>query len=384
MIQKINPAHQRMSLRQLKRIDPNSLNTVQRLDVRKRIERLALKQKKIRDAILFWAAIAGVIVSLPDLISFFAEERGNQNETQISQLERLAEQGDADAQFSLGMIYSLGIDENPDYVKKMFFDKNNIVMPKNLVKQDRQKAMNWFKKAAEQNNSKAQTELANSYYWGFTQNYVQAAKWYTKAAELGDAKAQSMLASMYKKGEGVPKNEGKAKALYEKAFKQTLSAVQQGNKYEELSLAGMYRFGEGVEKNLEESVKWYRTVAERGDVRAQATLASMYVIGSEIPRNDNKAFKWYSKAAEQGDEVAQTNLGQMYALGIGVKQDNKKAIALWKEAAKPRCDHCESYTEAESYLNGNNEFLMEMERAIADKMAVIEDIANEYKESQRQ
>ena len=41
---------------------------------------------------------------------------------------------------------------------------------------------------------------------GVPQNYSQAADWYRKAAEQGDTKSLFNLGEMYKKGEGVAKN----------------------------------------------------------------------------------------------------------------------------------------------------------------------------------
>ena len=43
--------------------------------------------------------------------------------------------------------------------------------------------------------------------WGVPQDHAKAANWYRKAAEQGDAKAQHNLGWMYYKGEGVVKDE---------------------------------------------------------------------------------------------------------------------------------------------------------------------------------
>ena len=41
---------------------------------------------------------------------------------------------------------------------------------------------------------------------GTDENYTEAVYWYKKAAEQGDTKAQVNLATMYNAGEGVPEN----------------------------------------------------------------------------------------------------------------------------------------------------------------------------------
>ena len=66
-------------------------------------------------------------------------------------------------------------------------------------------AVKEFTKSAEQGNAQAQFSLASMYYngQGVPQDYKQAAKWYTKAAEQGKASAQYILGLMYAAGQGV-------------------------------------------------------------------------------------------------------------------------------------------------------------------------------------
>lgn len=59
---------------------------------------------------------------------------------------------------------------------------------------------------AEQGNADAQNNLGVMYYFGYgvPQDYKKAFEWYTKAAEQGNAKAQYRLGDMYYFGYGVP------------------------------------------------------------------------------------------------------------------------------------------------------------------------------------
>ena len=59
------------------------------------------------------------------------------------------------------------------------------------VPQDYKQAVKWYTKAAEQGNAEAQYNLALVYAngQGVPQDYKQAAKWYTKAAEQGNARS---------------------------------------------------------------------------------------------------------------------------------------------------------------------------------------------------
>ena len=60
---------------------------------------------------------------------------------------------------------------------------------------DDAEALKWWRKAAEQGDAKAQFNLGVMYDkgQGVMRNYAEAAKWYRKAAEQGDADAQRNL-----------------------------------------------------------------------------------------------------------------------------------------------------------------------------------------------
>ena len=71
--------------------------------------------------------------------------------------------------------------------------------------QDYQEAAKWVRKAAKQGNAEAQYSLGLMYNNGdgVTQDYQEALKWYRLAAEQGHAPAQNNLGVMYINGEGV-------------------------------------------------------------------------------------------------------------------------------------------------------------------------------------
>ncbi len=106
--------------------------------------------------------------------------------TAFKEFAPLAEQGNADAQFNLALMYDNG----------------------QGVPQDYKQAVKWYTKAAAQGSGEAQSNLALMYGkgQGVPQDHKQAVKWYTKAAAQGYAKAQSNLAIMYANGQGVPQD----------------------------------------------------------------------------------------------------------------------------------------------------------------------------------
>jgi len=107
---------------------------------------------------------------------------------------KAAKQGNVDAQYNLGWLYSKGEGVPLDYAE----------------------AVIWYRMAAENGNAKAQSKLGTFYDngLGVSQDYAEAATWYRKAVEQGDAAAQNSLAGLYVDGRGVPVQRVLAYALY--------------------------------------------------------------------------------------------------------------------------------------------------------------------------
>jgi len=63
-----------------------------------------------------------------------------------------------------------------------------------------------LRRLADQGDAKAQYELGVRYAHGYgvSRDDQEAAKWYRQAAEQGEADAQHALGVMYDKGQGVP------------------------------------------------------------------------------------------------------------------------------------------------------------------------------------
>ena len=68
-----------------------------------------------------------------------------------------------------------------------------------------EEAVKWYRKAAEQGDADAQFNLALMYDYGrgVTEDDAEAVRWYRKAAEQGGARAQLNLGVMYYSGNGV-------------------------------------------------------------------------------------------------------------------------------------------------------------------------------------
>ena len=90
------------------------------------------------------------------------------------------------------------------------------------VENDKEKAVEWYRKAANQDDQTAQSMLAGmlAHGLGTAKDIPKAIEWYQKAAEKGDIKAQVALGSIYAKGEGTPRNQALSSEWYLKAAHQ--------------------------------------------------------------------------------------------------------------------------------------------------------------------
>jgi len=121
-------------------------------------------------------------------------------------------------------------------------------------------ALQEWRPLAEQGHADAQYNLGIMYDngQGVSQDYVEAAKWWRLAAEQGVAPAQYNLGLMYYFGEGLPQDYAEAERLYR------LSA-EQGHALAQTNLGWMYGTGEGVQQDNVLAHMWFNLGAANGD-----------------------------------------------------------------------------------------------------------------------
>ena len=103
--------------------------------------------------------------------------------TALREWQPLAKQGDAVAQYHLGLLYANG---------------------QGVPKDDAQ-ARQWYEKAAVQDHVEAQVNLGMlfDYGRGGPQDFKMAVRWYLRAANQGNELAQRKLGLLYERGDGV-------------------------------------------------------------------------------------------------------------------------------------------------------------------------------------
>ncbi len=254
---------------------------------------------------------------------------------------RLAQDGHAAAQYSLGFLYDYG----------------------EGVQQSHSEAAKWYRKAAEQGLARAQFSLGIMYEsgTGVPLDLARSYKWYSVATETlasgrtrdtviesrdliatqlskkQRAAAQVLIASYWTDSapestdeiSGPSPAEGKTataeqgvveapvdgaitteRARYESvlaalqrrdyvtAYRRILPLANQGHAHAQYTVGFLYAFGRGVEQDPDVAIQWYRKAAEQGLPEAHIALGIMYESGASVARDLSEAHRRYSLAVE--------------------------------------------------------------------------------------
>jgi hypothetical protein len=161
-------------------------------------------------------------------------------------------------------------------------------------------ALDEFTAAANQGSAEAQVSLGVMYEngQGVLRDYEKALMWYRKAADQGHFGAQNNIGLMYAAGRGVPKNAGQAQEWFSKAAEQGFAPAQN-------NLAELYTSGAvGGKKDYAKALEWNRKAAGQGFAIAHSDLGVMYENAQGVPKNLFVAYTYYTIAAIGGYEPA--------------------------------------------------------------------------------
>lgn len=251
---------------------------------------------------------------------------------------------------------------------------------KKVAKTEQKKdSLTVLKDQAAAGNTNAMNTLGNWYYSGknVKQDYEVALKYWALAAKQNHAEAIGNMAICYQYGHGTKKDSVMAVKLYEKAIEKGNAAILQqhidlaekkGNLFSSTLLHEMYRDGKGVtydqkkaqhylmkaaqggdtesqkdyamlllnQKNMEESAKWFKMLADKGNTTGIYYLGYQMYKGMGVKQDKAKAISYLQKAASRGITAAYRLLGEAYYNGEGVDQDYKAAVSHLKKAATGR------------------------------------------------
>ncbi|KAI8886661.1 HCP-like protein [Backusella circina FSU 941] len=235
--------------------------------------------------------------------------------------ENLAERGDVELQYNLGMMY----------------EENNVDLALS-------EAARWYSRAADCSHNLALYHLGRLYEFGrgVNQDYSKAIKYYQIASKLGNTDALYQLGVIYQDGKGIEQNTKKAIGYY-------TQAAEKGNSMAQYALGRLYEEGKLLSKDILEVVKWYSISNSQGNERAQKRLYDYF---DELYTIDSFYGRWFQILSRIVEINSNRNknennkllgsvhfkLGYIYFYGYGSKLDYKKALEYFRESTKI-CDN---------------------------------------------
>ncbi|NLZ63153.1 MAG: sel1 repeat family protein, partial [Lentisphaerae bacterium] len=221
----------------------------------------------------------------------------------VERLQKLAKDGNSNAQLALGKIYFEGLVGQ---------------------KQDYDKAFELFTQSADQGNPQAMFNIGLCYEGGFgvKKNPKEALRWYYQAADAGVPEAQINAAVA-----------AEQRGDYEKALHYLKIRANAGDTAAMNKVASFLLNGLGTPENPQEAVSYLLEASRRGNSRAQVRLADCYQRGVGVERNYLEMFNWLTLAAQDGDPEAQAKLGYCYQKGLGIAANSDLAFTWFKTAA---------------------------------------------------
>ncbi len=197
------------------------------------------------------------------------------------------------------------------------------------VRQNAEKAVDCFRRAAERGYVHSQFNLALCMLKGEggPVDLPGARRWLTAAAEQDHIQAQYNLGILLREGgEGFSADPAASFAW----FQRSASKDDPNSLYQ---LGQCYRNGEGCLADPVKALVSYRCAADKGHREAMFSLGLMVERAVfNRPGDPVLAAQWYAKASARGHAGAAHNLGILYAKGSGVPQDGGMARRMFEHA----------------------------------------------------
>jgi TPR repeat protein len=262
-------------------------------------------------------------------------------------LKLSADQGNSDAQATLGFFYLEGRggltrdDREAARLFKLSADQGNAAGQANLgvvyrdgrgLTKDDREAARLFKLSADQGNASGQTNLGFFYLegrGGLTRDDREAARLFKLSADQGNADGQANLGFFYLEGRGgLTRDDREAGRLFK------LSA-DQGNASGQANLGFFYLEGRGgLTRDDREAARLFKLSADQGNAMGQANLGVVYRDGRGLTKDDREAARLFKLSADQGNDTGRVNLGVFHRDGRGgLTKDDREAARLFKLSA---------------------------------------------------
>lgn len=290
-----------------------------------------------------------------------AKSRGNLNEMEVASLHEIELENIAiKIDYFLGLLYAegdsgkFGIQKNEEKAREIFqaLSKEGYapaayqlgkLAEKKRVKEDKEgevkegvpdfkTAYENYRLAADRGYAPALCRLGRIYEEGLgiigvEQNHQTACRFYQLAADQEYAEAEYRLALKLERGEGIEKDEEKARDLFAGAATSGLANAQ-------CKYGILLEEGRLVTQKLQEALEFYQKAADQNHPEAQYRLALFYSKGVVVDQDHKKAFEYFQLSASEGHQEARYHLGVLVAEGRVVRKDNKYAFVLFQTVVK--------------------------------------------------
>ena len=197
-----------------------------------------------------------------------------QSSSTLDDLRIRAEAGDKTATRRLADLYYLG---------------------KEGAARDFKEAARWYLKLAHQGDARAQTSIGLMYArgYGVARDLDAARKWWNLAAAQNEPGAQFNLGLIYSQGQGVPQD-------YTQAAQWFAQAAQRGHVQAQHNLGMLYHEGKGRQRDPLLAYYWIAIAARQGDNLAQESLktVSAGMTREQIDTTIGQVNEWFNRAAK--------------------------------------------------------------------------------------
>ena len=193
--------------------------------------------------------------------------------------------------------------DEPEQVRGEPYDcweLRQIIRDDSLPLEDRDGAAEELERLAERGDAHAQYLMGQLYQGGplLIPNSQKAKHWLTQAAEHGLPEAQYALGKLFLSDDMEVRDP-------DEGIRWLKQAAQSGNHYAAYRLGKEYLTGEVVTKDIVKAVEWFSQSAEADDQYAQYMLGKLYLTGQGVTHDQTQAMVWFSRSAAQGNQYAQ-------------------------------------------------------------------------------
>ena len=221
-------------------------------------------------------------------------------------LQQAADNGSLPAMYELASHYAQGTGED---------GQSNLGFTQNWPK-----ALAWYQKSAQLGETRSMLALADYLDHknvAIGQRDALAAQQWRRKADARGENGRTLNLYSYFPWSPAPDNDSDAIKIQQRH-------AQQGDVNAQLALASRYFYGEGVNKNEGKAREWWRKAARQGDAIGQRMLGLALLFGWGSQPDNQQARQWLEKAASQGDGTAALELAFDYYFGDRETNDTQK------------------------------------------------------------